>query len=160
MASFVLTDNSQLTADGFEKLPDQIMYPYAEPYDLQKHKDYFWLSKMPDIDSTPDGSPPPPWLQCGSVGTLNSVQGTPCQLTRGDEGLITAIYTVHPRQEYLDDRGSRTRVSPDVGEMRQTLDCDLLEHLEYVLDASTVPRPGRRILALRLGRFDHHTDCF
>nr|CAD7443747.1 unnamed protein product [Timema bartmani] len=37
MASLVLTDSSQLTADGFEKLPDQIMYPYAEPYDLQKN---------------------------------------------------------------------------------------------------------------------------
>nr|CAD7587953.1 unnamed protein product [Timema genevievae] len=36
MASLVLTDSSQLTADGFEKLPDQIMYPYAEPYDPQK----------------------------------------------------------------------------------------------------------------------------
>ncbi|CAG2062482.1 unnamed protein product, partial [Timema podura] len=32
----VLSDSSQLTSDGFEKLPDQIMYPYAEPYDLQK----------------------------------------------------------------------------------------------------------------------------
>nr|CAD7261645.1 unnamed protein product [Timema shepardi] len=31
VASLVLTDSSQLTADGFEKLPDQIMYPYAEP---------------------------------------------------------------------------------------------------------------------------------
>nr|CAD7462939.1 unnamed protein product [Timema tahoe] len=28
---------SQLTSDGFEKLPDQIMYPCAEPYDLQKN---------------------------------------------------------------------------------------------------------------------------
>nr|CAD7193550.1 unnamed protein product [Timema douglasi] len=37
MASLVLTDSSQMTAEGFEKLPDQIMYPYAEPYDLQKH---------------------------------------------------------------------------------------------------------------------------
>nr|CAD7456959.1 unnamed protein product [Timema tahoe] len=37
MASLVLTDSSQLTADGFEKLPDQIMYPYAEPYDRQKN---------------------------------------------------------------------------------------------------------------------------
>nr|CAD7573494.1 unnamed protein product [Timema californicum] len=37
MASLVLTDSSQLTAKSFEKLPDQIMYPYAEPYDLQKH---------------------------------------------------------------------------------------------------------------------------
>nr|CAD7398630.1 unnamed protein product [Timema cristinae] len=37
MASLVLIDISQLTADGFEKLPDQIMYPYAEPYDLQNH---------------------------------------------------------------------------------------------------------------------------
>ncbi|CAG2054166.1 unnamed protein product [Timema podura] len=36
LASVVLTDSSQLTSDGFEKLPDQIMYPYAEPYDLQK----------------------------------------------------------------------------------------------------------------------------
>nr|CAD7454695.1 unnamed protein product [Timema tahoe] len=34
MASLVLTDSSQ--ADGFEKQSDQIMYPYAEPYDLQK----------------------------------------------------------------------------------------------------------------------------
>nr|CAD7409284.1 unnamed protein product [Timema poppensis] len=38
MASLVLSDSSQPTADGFEKLPDQIMYPYAEPYDMQKHK--------------------------------------------------------------------------------------------------------------------------
>nr|CAD7571525.1 unnamed protein product [Timema californicum] len=38
MASLVLTDSSQLTTDGFEKLPDQIIYPYAEPYDLQKHE--------------------------------------------------------------------------------------------------------------------------
>nr|CAD7419888.1 unnamed protein product [Timema poppensis] len=37
MASLVLTDSSQLTSDGFEKLPDQIMYPYAKPDDLQKH---------------------------------------------------------------------------------------------------------------------------
>nr|CAD7414840.1 unnamed protein product [Timema poppensis] len=37
MTSLVLTDSSQLTADGFEKLPDQIIYPYAEPYDQQKH---------------------------------------------------------------------------------------------------------------------------
>nr|CAD7410109.1 unnamed protein product [Timema poppensis] len=37
MTSLVLTDSSQLTADGFEKLPDKIMYPYAEPYDLQIH---------------------------------------------------------------------------------------------------------------------------
>nr|CAD7407001.1 unnamed protein product [Timema poppensis] len=37
MASLVLTDSSQLTYDGFEKLPEQIMFPYAEPYDLQKH---------------------------------------------------------------------------------------------------------------------------
>nr|CAD7573296.1 unnamed protein product [Timema californicum] len=37
MASLVLTDSSQTTADGFEKLPDQIRYPYAEPYELQKH---------------------------------------------------------------------------------------------------------------------------
>nr|CAD7571433.1 unnamed protein product [Timema californicum] len=37
MASLVLTDSSKLTSDGFGKLPDKIMYPYAEPYDLQKH---------------------------------------------------------------------------------------------------------------------------
>nr|CAD7577593.1 unnamed protein product [Timema californicum] len=37
MASLVLTDSSQLTSDSFKKLPDQIMYPYAEPDDLQKH---------------------------------------------------------------------------------------------------------------------------
>nr|CAD7567790.1 unnamed protein product [Timema californicum] len=37
MASLVLTDSSQLTDKSFEKLPDQITYPYAEPYDLQKH---------------------------------------------------------------------------------------------------------------------------
>nr|CAD7258286.1 unnamed protein product [Timema shepardi] len=40
MASLVLSDSSQLTDDGFEKLPDQIMYPYAEPYDLQKHMEF------------------------------------------------------------------------------------------------------------------------
>nr|CAD7403343.1 unnamed protein product [Timema cristinae] len=37
MASLVLTDSSQLTVDSFKKLPDQIVYPYAEPDDLQKH---------------------------------------------------------------------------------------------------------------------------
>nr|CAD7201089.1 unnamed protein product [Timema douglasi] len=37
MASLVQTDSSQLTTKSFEKLPDQILYPYAEPYDLQKH---------------------------------------------------------------------------------------------------------------------------
>nr|CAD7568889.1 unnamed protein product [Timema californicum] len=37
MASLVLSDSSQLTSGGFEKLPDQIMYLYAEQYDLQKH---------------------------------------------------------------------------------------------------------------------------
>nr|CAD7393392.1 unnamed protein product [Timema cristinae] len=37
MASLMLSDSSQLTADGFENLPDQIIYPYVEPYDLQKH---------------------------------------------------------------------------------------------------------------------------
>nr|CAD7265016.1 unnamed protein product [Timema shepardi] len=37
VASLGLTDSSQLTSDGFEKLPDLIMYPYAEPYYLQKH---------------------------------------------------------------------------------------------------------------------------
>nr|CAD7256447.1 unnamed protein product [Timema shepardi] len=36
MASLVLSDSSQLTDNGFEKLPDQIIYPYAEPYDLKK----------------------------------------------------------------------------------------------------------------------------
>nr|CAD7596843.1 unnamed protein product [Timema genevievae] len=35
MTSLVLTDSSQLKADGFKKLPDQIMYPYGEPCDLQ-----------------------------------------------------------------------------------------------------------------------------
>nr|CAD7428241.1 unnamed protein product [Timema monikensis] len=37
MTSLVLPDSSQLTTDGFEKLPDQIMFPYAEPNNLQKH---------------------------------------------------------------------------------------------------------------------------
>nr|CAD7442634.1 unnamed protein product [Timema bartmani] len=44
LASVVLTDSSQLTFDDFEKLPDQIMYPYAEPYDLQKTCVVFTLS--------------------------------------------------------------------------------------------------------------------
>nr|CAD7257376.1 unnamed protein product [Timema shepardi] len=35
--SLVLTDSSQLTSDSSEKSPDQIMYPYAGPYDLQNH---------------------------------------------------------------------------------------------------------------------------
>nr|CAD7412346.1 unnamed protein product [Timema poppensis] len=42
MASLVLTD-------GFEKLPDPIMYPYAEPYDLQKHMNEY-------LDLPQDGS--------------------------------------------------------------------------------------------------------
>nr|CAD7452380.1 unnamed protein product [Timema tahoe] len=40
VTSLVLTDSSQLRADDFEELPDQIMYPYAEPYDLQKHSPF------------------------------------------------------------------------------------------------------------------------
>nr|CAD7410949.1 unnamed protein product [Timema poppensis] len=43
MASLVLSDCSQLTADGFEKLPDQLMYPYTKPYDLQKHVFSNWM---------------------------------------------------------------------------------------------------------------------
>nr|CAD7197019.1 unnamed protein product [Timema douglasi] len=39
LSSLVPTDSSQLKAGGFEKLPDQIMYPYAKPYDLQKHEE-------------------------------------------------------------------------------------------------------------------------
>nr|CAD7410057.1 unnamed protein product [Timema poppensis] len=37
MTSLVLSDSSQLTADDFERSPDQIMYSYFEPYDLQIH---------------------------------------------------------------------------------------------------------------------------
>nr|CAD7577566.1 unnamed protein product [Timema californicum] len=36
ITSLVLTERSQLTAESFEKLPDQITYPYAEPDELQK----------------------------------------------------------------------------------------------------------------------------
>nr|CAD7394090.1 unnamed protein product [Timema cristinae] len=36
-ASLVLTDSLKLTAERFEKLSDQVMFPNAEPYDLQKH---------------------------------------------------------------------------------------------------------------------------
>nr|CAD7571196.1 unnamed protein product [Timema californicum] len=38
MASLVLSDSSQLIDDGFEQLPDQIIHPYAEPYDMKKHE--------------------------------------------------------------------------------------------------------------------------
>nr|CAD7420319.1 unnamed protein product [Timema poppensis] len=30
---------SLVLTDSFEKLPDQIMYPYTKPYDLQKHSE-------------------------------------------------------------------------------------------------------------------------
>nr|CAD7437885.1 unnamed protein product [Timema bartmani] len=46
MASLVLTESSQPTADGFEKLPDQIMYPYTEPNDLQKHAQFQQASEF------------------------------------------------------------------------------------------------------------------
>nr|CAD7454215.1 unnamed protein product [Timema tahoe] len=53
MASLVLTDSSQLTADGFEKIPDQIMYPYAEQRDLQKtclsEDDFTELENLEDL---------------------------------------------------------------------------------------------------------------
>nr|CAD7572656.1 unnamed protein product [Timema californicum] len=63
MASLVLTDSSQLTADGFEKLPDQITYPYAEPYNLQKHGKYSLKN------SRTTGIPATPWTQGeGGVG--------------------------------------------------------------------------------------------
>nr|CAD7394878.1 unnamed protein product [Timema cristinae] len=53
-ALLVLSDSSQLTSDGFEKLPDQIMYPYTEPNDLQKRKNLTGFNKM--------------FIQVGSVG--------------------------------------------------------------------------------------------
>nr|CAD7395509.1 unnamed protein product [Timema poppensis] len=57
MTSLVLTDSSQLIADGIEKLSDQIMYPYAEPYDLQNHvepaSNIEW-AKVQGEGSTPD----------------------------------------------------------------------------------------------------------
>nr|CAD7575625.1 unnamed protein product [Timema californicum] len=40
MASLGLTENSQLTANSFKKLPDQITYPYSELDDLQKRSPY------------------------------------------------------------------------------------------------------------------------
>nr|CAD7197909.1 unnamed protein product [Timema douglasi] len=53
MASLALTDSSQLTAKNFEKLPDQIIYPYAEPYGLQKH-----------VFSICHSAPKKPWGYC------------------------------------------------------------------------------------------------
>nr|CAD7461155.1 unnamed protein product [Timema tahoe] len=52
MASLVLTDSSQLTDDGFEKLSDQIMYPYAGPYDLQKTC-VFYLNNTSTLEPHP-----------------------------------------------------------------------------------------------------------
>nr|CAD7424983.1 unnamed protein product [Timema monikensis] len=49
-ASLVLTYSSQLTADGFKKLPDQIMYPYAEPNDLQKHVFSSCMTELESMD--------------------------------------------------------------------------------------------------------------
>nr|CAD7399732.1 unnamed protein product [Timema poppensis] len=67
MASLVLTDSSQLIAEGFEKLPDQIMYPYTEPNDLQKH---VFSSCLAGLEILGDGGKvilvEPHYLQCSS----------------------------------------------------------------------------------------------
>nr|CAD7449958.1 unnamed protein product [Timema bartmani] len=68
MASLVLSDSLQLTVDGFEKLPDQIMYPYAEPYDLQKHV----FSKLSEVSYPP---PPPPPMAAMPMGMMGPQQG-------------------------------------------------------------------------------------
>nr|CAD7265122.1 unnamed protein product [Timema shepardi] len=60
MASLVLTDRSQLTTDSFEKLPDQIIYPYAEPYHLQKHNHQKVLSLLVMLLSQVVHHPPKP----------------------------------------------------------------------------------------------------
>nr|CAD7423903.1 unnamed protein product [Timema monikensis] len=63
MTSLVLTDISKLTADGFEKSPDKIMYPYAEPYDLQTH-----------VFSSCPSAPKKPWGYCSTSLTRESAE--------------------------------------------------------------------------------------
>nr|CAD7574579.1 unnamed protein product [Timema californicum] len=49
MASLVLTDS-------FEKLPDEIMYPYAEPNDLQKHENHNRYTQLGSSNDLPVAS--------------------------------------------------------------------------------------------------------
>nr|CAD7263539.1 unnamed protein product [Timema shepardi] len=77
MASLVLTDSSQLTSDRLKKLPDQIMYPYVEPYDLQKHNDaaqqgHSTMYNSGDCEAVNQGSSPPCKSQlCGDIGSTS-----------------------------------------------------------------------------------------
>nr|CAD7203775.1 unnamed protein product [Timema douglasi] len=66
MASLVLTDSSQLKTKSFEKLPDQSMYPYAEPYDLQKH-----------LFSSCQSVPKKPWDYCKYVARIIRIETIP-----------------------------------------------------------------------------------
>nr|CAD7401436.1 unnamed protein product [Timema poppensis] len=90
MASLVLTDSSQLTSDGFEKLPEQIMYPYAEPYDLQNHVIDHIRTCVLDTTSN-DGD-----LKCFTIQQI-VLAVIPCFLKIGT---CTSCVTVIVREDY------------------------------------------------------------
>nr|CAD7420094.1 unnamed protein product [Timema poppensis] len=77
MASLVL-------ADSFEKLPDQITYLYAKPYDLQKHvfsSCHFRRSKFShegDRQCLPQGTMNPPEGRCATP----PISGSPDRLDK------------------------------------------------------------------------------
>nr|CAD7452625.1 unnamed protein product [Timema tahoe] len=133
MASLVLTDSSQLTADGFEKLPDQIMYPYAEPYDLQKTCEEDVLSQLIYGIRYLD-------LRVGYYPTRDPVWWVNHGVAR-----------LHPLQEFIDDvktfiQATDEIVILDAHEFPQGFGSDLTVHqlletyLREQLGALTVPK--------------------
>nr|CAD7569799.1 unnamed protein product [Timema californicum] len=86
MTSLVLTDSSHLRAHGFEKLPDQIMYPYAEPYDLQKHLSSESVEHIPTRTATVSASKPAANpLQFIKVGPANLYKAAQEQIKKVEE---------------------------------------------------------------------------
>nr|CAD7423608.1 unnamed protein product [Timema monikensis] len=75
ITSLVLTDSSQLRADGFEKLPDQIKYPYAEPYRICKN---MCLAGQPQVFKVVQTTPSKP-ISAASINSTAKIFKAPSQ---------------------------------------------------------------------------------
>nr|CAD7195767.1 unnamed protein product [Timema douglasi] len=89
MTSLVLTNSSQLTADSFEKLPDQIMYLYAKPYDLRKH--VFSISAL--LDS--------PQLLIAEEEKIIVEETTDNQIIVEEKSLVDTVYALKDQVKEL-----------------------------------------------------------
>nr|CAD7264984.1 unnamed protein product [Timema shepardi] len=96
--SLVLTDSSQLTSDSSEKTPDQIMYPYAGPYDLQNH------------DDPQKGSPPSISSRHLTLNWRRSIPFLPyCEMKNDQTGCERELNICYSRQ-VSEDRGEGSSI--------------------------------------------------